>query len=111
MCETATDLQIEYIVDAGAIEALKSMLDAQDAQMVMEVLSGLDEIFSSGEGGSESTYAENGYAVRFDSLGGVSMLQQLGQHPNIEVFKKVNKILDRYFFFEDMEYNRATNEL
>ncbi len=107
MCENATDTQIGEAVKEGALEALKFTLSANDARLVADVLSGINAILETGEAG-EATEDGNEYAVQFDRMGGTSMLEGLLQHQNMAVYRMAREMLERYFFFQELEYNRAT---
>jgi len=110
ICGGASERQIESIVNAGGIEVLVNILKGKNIELIMEGLFGIEEILIAGEVQSEYKDGINEYAVKFDSIGGLRVLELLILHSNSKVSKKSQDILSEYFYFQEHQYNRTNKE-
>ena len=95
--EEATEHQICLMVEAGALDALTTMLSEHDVELACITLNGIDNILTVGQGGEED---ENAMVAAFDSKGGLRKLEELQLHPNKAVFEKVQVIMEKFYSLE-----------
>jgi len=108
ICENGNENEISKLVQDNILEILVNLLNCQDAKIVENSLNTISEILEAGE---EKIYENNtnDYAIKLDEYGGVRKIEALMQHPNLNVFKKAQSIIDTYFMFEDEEINRVNS--
>jgi len=41
---------------------------------------------------------DNSIAKAFEEMGGVAELEEVAKHPNIDIYNRVNELLNKYFF-------------
>jgi hypothetical protein len=87
-----TDRHMECVVSVNGIQALCNVLQNQsDATLLLEVMDAFEKLLD-----ADDKYERN-YRVMMDQCGGVDHLEELLQHPNDDVYNKVNNIIRLYF--------------
>jgi len=89
---------IEYLVSCGCIKSMLDLLARCDIQVELIVLQALENILKAGKAKQqERGLPENPYFPLIEQADGASKIDQLHDHPNIEVYEKAMYILDHYF--------------
>lgn len=88
-CKSGTESEIMQICAAGALEAFATILELEDATLILGTLDLLDKILSLWN------EDENVVGKEFDDLGG--KLEELQLHPNIDVINRAQQLLDKHF--------------
>jgi len=96
---SANSKQIEKIIDMGILDVLSEMLEIKDVQLLN--LS-LDVIYKILDFGAKSGTV-NGYASRFESIGGKAKLEKLQTLDNKDVYLKSVQVLKRYYSLEEFD--------
>lgn len=90
-----TDKQIMSAVEAGAIDAVCSVLNVNDTKMLLVALDAVDSILKLGmKLGKE-------YHSFVDECDGLTMIEALQEHESDEVYTKAVHIIETYFGAED----------
>ena len=90
-----SDTQIMSVVEAGAIEAVCSILDVNDSKMLMVALDAIDCILKLGEKLNKS------YQSFVDECDGLTAIETLQEHESDEVYQKAVSIIESYFGEDD----------
>ena len=90
-----TDKQIMAAVEAGAIDAICSVLNVNDSKMVLVALDAVDAILKLGE------KLNKDYASFVDECDGLTMIESLQEHESDEVYQKAIGIIETYFGTDD----------
>jgi len=94
-----TDKQVMSVVEAGAIEAVCSILNAHDTKMLLVALDAVDHILKLG------VKLNKDYPSFVDECEGLSMIEDLQEHESDEVYQKAVMIIETYFGADDGEEN------
>ncbi len=99
MCDHGSEKQQLLLGNARVLSALITMLEAEDPEILLYVMGGITIVLQTEEGPG------NPLAEEFDSLGGVGKLERLQMHEDMEVFKAVQTLLDRFYYLDQTELN------
>ena len=89
------DYQIMSAVEAGAIEAICSILNVNDSKMILVALETIDNILKLG------MKLGKDYISFVDECDGLAMIEALQEHENDDVYKQAIHIIEAYFGCED----------
>lgn len=90
-----TDKQIMSAVEVGAIDAVCSVLNINDAKMLLVALDAVDSILKLG------MKLGKDYHSFVDECDGLTMIEALQEHESDEVYTKAVHIIETYFGAED----------
>jgi len=90
------DMQIKYLVDAGAVPPLVNLLDKPDVRIVSVALEGLENILKCGQRNLQVD-GSNPFVVIVEVCGGVDKIEELQKHENHKIYDVAVKILETYF--------------
>lgn len=98
--------QVNLIVEKGAIKPLCEILEAaaNDARVILVALDGISNILAVGEALAMASHVEdpiNKYAQLIEECGGLTIIMQLQEHPENEVYIKSKAIIDRFYDGQD----------
>lgn len=108
-CSGGTDLQIEYFVTVGIINALCRGLEGKNPNPIKVSLEALDNILRAGEKKCQNE-EENPYAVLVYECGGLDLIEQLQGHQDHAVYTQAVHLLENYFGVEEEEDVVVSNE-
>ena len=89
------DYQVMSAVEAGAIEAICSILNVNDTKMILVALETIDNILKLG------MKLGKDYISFVDECDGLSMIEALQEHENDDIYKQAIHIIEAYFGCED----------
>ena len=89
------DTQVMAMIEVGAIEALCSILDVNDAKMLMVALDAVDHILKLG------MKLNKEYASFVDECSGLTLIEALQEHECEDIYDKAVFIIETYFGAED----------
>jgi len=92
--------QIHRLVEEGVIPPLCDMLLVAEPKVVTVALEGLEHILRAG---AQIDAQENPYALMVDEYEGVTRLEAMHRHRNIDVYNKAMHIITEYFDGSDAE--------
>ncbi len=90
-----TDEQIMSIIEAGAIDAVCSILGVNDTKMLIVALDAVECILKLG------AKLDKNYISLVDECDGLTMIETLQQHESDEVYQKAVALIETYFGAED----------
>lgn len=90
-----SDKQIMSVVEAGAIDAVCSVLGVNDTKMLMVALDAVDCILKLG------VKLNKDYASFVDECDGLTSIEALQEHESDEVYQKAIDLIETYFGAED----------
>lgn len=90
-----TDKQVMSAVEAGAIDAVCSVLNVNDTRMLLVALDAIDSILKLG-----MKFGKD-YHSFVDECDGLAMIETLQEHESDEVYTKAVQIIETYFGAED----------
>lgn len=104
-----SELQIEYLVECGAIHSLSNLLDVEDANIISVTLEGLENILEMGENKKlRDNLPTNPYVHLFEECDSVHKIDALQDRKVDNICNKAWKILYKYFpFVINNELNNA----
>ncbi|EDQ92555.1 uncharacterized protein MONBRDRAFT_30932 [Monosiga brevicollis MX1] len=91
--------QISYIVGQGCIKPLVDLLDRDDSKIILVCMDAIGRILEAGKQPDGS----NPVCEWLEEAGGVSLIEQLQDHENEEIYNKALEILETHFAEEDEE--------
>lgn len=97
-----TAYRVGALVQAGLLEPLVRMLDANDPKVIELAVDACGHLLGAGEELARGK-GSNPFVTQFDTVGGVDKLEELQTHPNETVYNKTVKILDDFFVAEEAE--------
>ncbi len=100
-----TDKQIMSVVEAGAVEAVCSILNANDTKMLIVALDAVDCILKLGMALNKD------YVSFVDECDGLTMIETLQEHESEEVYQKAATLIETYFGAEDEEDENIAPEI
>lgn len=89
------NLQVQSIVDCGAIDAVCSVFDINDTNMLMAALDALDQILRVGQEMNKD------YCRFVDECNGLEKLEKLQEHASDDIYRKAVEIIETFFGCED----------
>lgn len=92
-----TDKQIMSVIEAGAIDAVCSILSVNDTKMLLVALDAVDCILKLG------MKLNKDYISFVDECDGLTMIETLQEHESEEVYQKAIALIETYFGAEDGE--------
>lgn len=92
-----TDKQIMTVIEAGAIDAICSILDVNDSKMLLVALDAVECILTLG------VRLNKDYASFVDECEGLAMIESLQEHESDDVYQKSITIIETFFGAEDEE--------
>ena len=92
-----TDKQIMSVIEAGAINAVCSILSVNDTKMLLVALDAVDCILKLG------MKLNKDYISFVDECDGLTMIETLQEHESEEVYQKAIALIETYFGAEDGE--------
>lgn len=98
VCNVATcgnKLQVQSIVECGAIDAVCSVFDINDTKMLMVALDALDQILRVGQEMNKD------YCSFVDECDGLEKLEKLQEHSSDDIYRKAVNIIETFFGCED----------
>jgi len=98
MVNTGTSEQRKHMIELGFFSTLVEMLKEDDARTLVVVLEGLGHFLDYGK---DDAGGENLVVVQFETLGGLTRLEDLQSHPNETVYVKALDLLEKYFDVEE----------
>lgn len=90
-----TDKHIMSVIEAGAIEAVCSVLDVNDTKMLLVALDAVDNILKLG------MKLNKDYSSFVDEADGLTKIEALQEHESDEIYQKAVFIIETYFGAED----------
>ncbi|KAL7532724.1 hypothetical protein ACHAXR_004801 [Thalassiosira sp. AJA248-18] len=90
-----SDKQIMSVVEAGAIDAICSVLNVNDSKMLLVALDAIDCVLKLG------MKLNKDYTSFVDECDGLTMIETLQEHESDEVYQKAVMIIETYFGAED----------
>lgn len=99
-----SESQIEYLVEAGAIQSLSNLLDVDETNIVSVSLEGLENILEMGDNKKvKDSLVENPYVPYFQACDAIQKIEALQNKKNEMLAKKSFKLIYRYFPFYKQE--------
>lgn len=93
-----THQHIQKLVDDGLIEICLEILDSfQDAKFLLLALETLQSTLKDANNSVSQSNHGNQYLFILEKAGGVRIFDRLQNHPDIEVYNKVYRIIDEFF--------------
>lgn len=89
------DAQVMSTVEAGAIDAVCSILNVNDTKMLLVALDAINGILNLG------MRLGKDYVSFVDECDGLSMIEALQEHENEDIYKQAVNIIETYFGCED----------
>ena len=90
VCTGGDSSAVAKLVNLGALEALVSLMEVNDTNVVCTVLDATHAILNKAEAGSQ-------YDVLLDSFDGVEKIENLQNHRSNDVYDKAIKIIEDFF--------------
>ena len=90
-----TDKQIMSVIEAGAIDAVCSILDVNDTKMLLVALDAVECILKLG------SKLNKDYISFVDECDGLAMIETLQEHESDEVYQKAISLIETYFGADD----------
>lgn len=104
-----SSLQIHHLVQQGCIKVLCDLLITSDAKLTMLVISSLETILRTGHSVSKQGDTTNKYADFIDEADGVTKIDELQEHENVDIYKKALSIIETYYSSEEDDENNVPN--
>jgi len=112
-CSTqeASEYQISKITELRGLEALTTVLDLKETELLPTVIDAISNIMVTGECGMDD---ENMYMREFDSYNGHDKIIGISMSDNKIISNKANAFIENFYGIEDLEllrcYKEALNE-
>ena len=76
----------------------------KDSKVLMVVLEAINNLLRAGGAvfSNSKDCDSNEIAIKFDEIGGLSKMEELQEHPNIKIYKKVVEIMDEHYGLIEM---------
>ena len=97
-CITGTYYQVWQITEAGLTVIIGKLLAYADPELKEVLLNGLAKVLECGV----SEHEENLLAINFESLGGLTLLEQMQYDKNKKIGELAGNIIKRYYPTEDI---------
>lgn len=99
---TGADLQVcQQIYEKTGDAILDTLINAlnltQDLKLLSNTLEAIESIIKMDDWFGY-TGTENSIAKAFEDKGGVAELEEVAKHPNIDIYNRVNELLNKFFF-------------
>lgn len=87
------------VITLGAFGSLCDILDQKESKMLMVALEAINNLLTAGGSSyeQEGEGKSNEVALKFDEIGGLSKMEDLQEHPNLKIYKKVVEIMDQHY--------------
>ncbi|OMJ88325.1 hypothetical protein SteCoe_9736 [Stentor coeruleus] len=87
------------VIELGAFPLLCDILDMKDSKILLVVLEAINNLLRAGNAAfsSDQEVKNNEVALKFDEIGGLSKMEELQEHPNTKIYKKVIEIMDEHY--------------
>eukprot|EP00826_Nyctotherus_ovalis_P057769 TRINITY_DN7906_c0_g1_i2.p3 TRINITY_DN7906_c0_g1~~TRINITY_DN7906_c0_g1_i2.p3 ORF type:complete len:172 (-),score=50.59 TRINITY_DN7906_c0_g1_i2:162-677(-) len=92
--------QLKHLIDAGAVEAVCSLLVCNDARTIAISLEGLENMLKRSRTLISAEFGDS-VALRVEKCKGLNALEALESHSNTLIYKKVVGIIEQFFEVED----------
>lgn len=92
----ATLDQILTLSKLGTLDALCSVLDREDASLVVSVIDGIDCLLAKGKDHMDE-FGDNVHIKRIEVVGGLGKILRLQNHANPAISDKASEVIDKYF--------------
>lgn len=89
---TANFEQLEKLIDIGVLYVFSEYLKINDITLQASILLGLNNLFKYGKSKGEP----NKVVQKFESYGGLTILENLQMHPNVAIYKTVAELFQKY---------------
>ncbi|KAJ8707812.1 hypothetical protein PYW07_011489 [Mythimna separata] len=97
LCLGGTPEQLDSLISAGFLEPYCQLLSAPDHRAISVVLDGLTNLLQ-----AAVKYGQvEALCLRLEEIGALDQIENLQQHENESIYKKVLHILDNYFAEQD----------
>ena len=90
-----TDKQVISVIEAGAIDAVCSILNVNDTKMLLVALDAIECILKLG------SKLNKDYISFVDECDGLTMIETLQEHESDEVYQKAISLIETYFGAEN----------
>ena len=95
--------QVVSFAEAGIIQALCSLFNETDVKIISVALEGLNRILKCGKENYMEGKETSDFAVIVEQCGGLSKLEHLQQHANVQIYEKARNMIETYFQIEPDE--------
>ena len=98
-----TPEQIKFLVAQGCIRPLCDLLSVTDPKIVTIALEALENILKVGDAEAKMNGKQNDMVTYIADAEGISKIEDLQHHTEIEIYEKSFKIIETYFEVEDQQ--------
>jgi importin subunit alpha-6/7 len=86
------------VLELGAFPYLCDILSMKDPKVLLVVLEAINNLLRAGNAfDDDSNSKTNEVALKFDEIGGLSKMEELQEHPNVKIYKKVVEIMEEHY--------------
>lgn len=98
------------VITLGAFGSLCDMLDQRESKILMVALEAINNLLTAGGSSfeQEGEGKTNEVALKFDEIGGLSKMEDLQDHPNPKIYKRVLEIMEQHYGLEEVNDENET---
>ena len=87
------------VIDLGAFPSLCDILTLTDSKILLVALEAINNLLRAGNNAitSDQECRNNEVALKFDEIGGLSKMEELQNHPNGKIYRKVVEIMNEHY--------------
>lgn len=87
------------VIELGAFPYICEVLNMKDSKILLVVLEAINNLLRAGNCvfSNEKDCKNNEVALKFDEIGGLTKMEDLQNHPNVKIYKKVVEIMEEHY--------------
>jgi importin subunit alpha-6/7 len=87
------------VIDSEAFPLLCDILEMKDSKILLVVLEAINNLLKAGNSAysNDKDNRNNEVAVKFDEIGGLTKMENLQEHPNVKIYRKVVEIMEEHY--------------
>ena len=91
------------VIELGAFPLICEVLCMKDSKILLVVLEAINNLLRAGNHAYVNDRERNNQvALKFDEIGGLTKMEELQNHPNVKIYKKVVEIMEEHYGLEEV---------
>ena len=91
------------VIELGAFPLICEVLGMKDSKILLVVLEAINNLLRAGNYAYVNERDRNNQvALKFDEIGGLTKMEELQNHPNVKIYKKVVEIMEEHYGLEEV---------